>query len=750
MDGTHTNEDMAQRIQKLVTHIVKEQDIEWKWVKGHDNIVGNERADGLAKCGTEGKYHNAHADNEWMEFTVAAKQTAENSQVEKITTNKFITLCRQSAEEILGRGSPPFSGSPFTMEDRNTAADYKRRLKETWKNIHREQGTGREIPIRTEYHRLNREFRKFKYKAKQEYIRQVCKELEGAMEVHDVGKFYKLLPKLGVQLEGFSRRGLEPHSLQQITTYLTELGSNPPIVTDATIEQGLPQLPSDYTLDMAPHDAEILHELSRMKNSAPGEDEVNSNMYKSLSPLGKRVLCQRLRDLWTSPTHTWSSSLHSTLGFRSHKKGCRHDLGNYRTLWLISVIVRLLCRILASRVSRYCEFHHLLPNTQWGFRANHSTQGPAMLLRCIAEQANAIGTRPENAPDRVAALFLDIEKAYPSVPTDAAERLFLRVGLPPIFVKLLVGVHKNAKYRVRTNEGIGDYFVLQKGFREGDPSSPAAFSLYHSAVMTHVEKKLRMIDGDQCLTFTTSGTDTWMKQRRRRGRPRHAEEHRLQTVMFADDTTLITREPYLREVEKAATETMLDWGEKTNNKKTERIIFGQREDVPQEDEAGEPGIPPLRYQDQSKVVGVIIHKTGRHEADTDHRISTANKVWKKLFRQLPRLSLVPRDLGRVIRATVLASLLYGTETRPVNKKCLQKFNTFFNKVLRGCTATRKSEMHDNQENMYDIMQRMGLDSIETQIQVRRLRWLGRIASMPQGRWEHIALTGALSPEWQHK
>ena len=60
-----------------------------------------------------------------------------------------------------------------------------------------------------------------------------------------------------------------------------------------------------------------------------------------------------------------------------------------------------------------------------------------MLLRCIAEQANAIGTRPENAPDRVAALFLHIEKAYPSVPTDAAEKLFLRVGLPPVFVKLL-------------------------------------------------------------------------------------------------------------------------------------------------------------------------------------------------------------------------------------------------------------------------------------------------------------------------
>ena len=391
----HTNENMAQCIQKLVTHIVKEQDIEWKWVKGHDNIVGNERADGMAKCGTEGKYsqrtRRQRLDGVHHEPRIKQPRTNRSRTSQRTSSSlyaveaqkKFWDGVHHHSQERLSRG-----------RTRNTAAEYKRPLKEMWTNIYREQGTSREIRIRTEYHRLNREFRKFKYKAKQEYVQQVCNELEGAMESHDMGKFYKILPKLGVQLDGFSRRGLEPHSLQQITTYLTELGSNPYKVTDATIEQGLPQLPSDDTLGMVPQDAEILHELSRMKNSAPGEDEVTCSMYKNLSPLGKRVLCQRLRDLWTSPTHTWSSSLHSTLGFRLHKKGCRHDMGNYRTLWLISVIVRLLCRILASRVSRYCEFHQLLPETQWGFRSNHSTQGSAMLLRCIAEQANTIGTRP--------------------------------------------------------------------------------------------------------------------------------------------------------------------------------------------------------------------------------------------------------------------------------------------------------------------------------------------------------------------
>ena len=77
------------------------------------------------------------------------------------------------------------------------------------------------------------------------------------------------------------------HRSQQISSYHTELGSNPPIVADATFEQSLPQLPGDCTPDKSPH-AEIFQELSRTKKSAPSEDEVNSKMHRSLSPLGKK------------------------------------------------------------------------------------------------------------------------------------------------------------------------------------------------------------------------------------------------------------------------------------------------------------------------------------------------------------------------------------------------------------------------------------------------------------------------------
>ena len=311
----HTNEKMAQRIQKLVTHIVKEQDIEWKWVKGHDNIVGNERADGLAKCGTEGKYHNAHDDGAWTALTVAANHTVENSQIENITTTKFCP--------------PPFSGSPFTAEDSNTAADYKRGLKETGSNIPQIQTQSKACIYSTGLHGTGRSHGG----SRRGKVLQTSSQTWSPnwKDSHDEAWSLTVCNK--------SR----PTSLSWAAT-LTLLQMQ-------RLNKGLPQLPCDYTLDTAPHDAEILHELNRMKHSAPGEDEVTSSMYRSLSPLGKRVLCQRLRDLLTSPTHTWSSSLHSTLGFRLHKKGCRHDMGNYRTLWLISVIVRLLCRILAARVS---------------------------------------------------------------------------------------------------------------------------------------------------------------------------------------------------------------------------------------------------------------------------------------------------------------------------------------------------------------------------------------------------------------
>ena len=44
-------------------------------------------------------------------------------------------------------------------------------------------------------------------------------------------------------------------------------------------------------------------------------------------------------------------------------------------------------------------------------------------------------------------------------------------------------LHGGTSYRVRVHGGLSKVFVLERGLREGCPSSPVLFNIYHAAVM---------------------------------------------------------------------------------------------------------------------------------------------------------------------------------------------------------------------------------------------------------------------------
>ena len=274
--------------------------------------------------------------------------------------------------------------------------------------------------------------------------------------------------------------------------------------------------------------------------------------------------------------------------------------------------------------------------------------------------------------------------------------------------KLLQGAHRCASYRIRTTEGIGQSFDLAKGFREGDPSSPASFNLYHAAALTHVRHKIKDAVPEPGVAITTiQESDRWMRKRMYRTTPRHAQQHGISGIEFADDTTLIARANNWKAMEDAATQGLAECGEKANRSKTPRIRLGRRHPSAAPRETDDDN-----YFDQNaKVVGCVIDENGKQAADTQHRIASARKVWNKLWQQIPRLHVEGPLLGRVIQSTVLTSLLYGMETRPVSKQCENKMQTLLNKMLLGCTSTRRSEMVDQQLTTTDLAKQFRIDPI---------------------------------------
>ena len=120
-----------------------------------------------------------------------------------------------------------------------------------------------------------------------------------------------------------------------------------------------------------------------------------------------------------------------------------------------------------------------LHEAQAGFRKGRGIDDVLQVTRRIVEEATAC-----QADDSVVLIRLfDIEKAYPRVSRDTLWMLLQRKGAPGGLIKICQALHENTKYSIKIHGGTSTSYAADKGLREGCPSSPSLFNVYHQAVM---------------------------------------------------------------------------------------------------------------------------------------------------------------------------------------------------------------------------------------------------------------------------
>ena len=67
------------------------------------------------------------------------------------------------------------------------------------------------------------------------------------------------------------------------------------------------------------------------------------------------------------------------------KKKDRTECGNYRGISLVAHAGKVLLKIVATRLSAYCEARNLLPEEQYGFRPHRSTTDMMFAVRRLQE-----------------------------------------------------------------------------------------------------------------------------------------------------------------------------------------------------------------------------------------------------------------------------------------------------------------------------------------------------------------------------
>ena len=251
---------------------------------------------------------------------------------------------------------------------------------------------------------------------------------------------------------------------------------------DADIPKRLPQYPVASALGIEPTEEDIAAAMKAMANTkALGPDGLPAELLKFGLQQDRTILREvhRLTILiWRQGTvpQQWKDAVITVL----HEKGDKTECGNYSGISLVSHAGKVLLKVVAGRLSAYCEAKGLLPEEQCGFRPDRSTTDMMFVVRRLQEVGRKAGVSLHMC-------FIDLQKAYDTVDRTLMWQVLTRIGVPPQMIAVIRQFYDGMRACVRPDDGVcSDWFEVEQGQRQGCVLSPLLFNIFFVAVLNVV------------------------------------------------------------------------------------------------------------------------------------------------------------------------------------------------------------------------------------------------------------------------
>lgn len=163
------------------------------------------------------------------------------------------------------------------------------------------------------------------------------------------------------------------------------------------------------------------------------------------------------------------------------KKGDLSDCNNYRGISLINNGIKILSKIVASRISDYAIKHKFIRPEQFGFRSKEECISLFISIREICQRRQFKGKSTYLA-------FLDLKKAYDSVPIFNILSKIESLGIRGKCFRFIKNLYLTSKANVRINMEFSESFRIERGVRQGCPLSPILFNLFINDVFKGCKK----------------------------------------------------------------------------------------------------------------------------------------------------------------------------------------------------------------------------------------------------------------------
>ena len=235
----------------------------------------------------------------------------------------------------------------------------------------------------------------------------------------------------------------------------------------------------EHAIRSSAHDAGAAGSICSLANGkAVVPDGVSVEVFK-ITLNGDPALRRRLLDIvvcmWRGGRCRSSENMPSSM--YAIKKKDRTECVNYRGISLVAHTVKILVKIIARRLSEYCECVGILPEEQSGFRPNRSTTDMMFVIRRLQELA-----RKKQIPFYVC--FIDVTKAYDSVDRTLLWTGLDRFGVPQKRILVIRQFHDDMRACVRLDDRVcSGWFAVEQSLRKGYVLAPLLFHIFFAAVI---------------------------------------------------------------------------------------------------------------------------------------------------------------------------------------------------------------------------------------------------------------------------
>ena len=376
---------------------------------------------------------------------------------------------------------------------------------------------------------------------------------------------------------------------------------------------------------------------------------------------------------------------------------------------------KLFAKVIKGRLQVVVE--DTLPDSQCGFRRDQGCIDMIFCARQIMEKAREHNTK-------VFMLFVDLRKAYDSVPCQALWLVLEKYGIPPLLVRLIQSLHDGMKIEVSVDGATTPVIEVNNGLRQGCTIAPSLFNLYFNLVIEEWRRRCQPF-GTEVL-YKCGGKLVGERTRR----PSHVLVTELQ---IADDAAIVgdSRESIVRAAEQLV-EVLSEWGLTMSFPKTKLLVAGAS--------CGEEDLQPIHIGGETieavssfRYLGSVLESHGEIWMDVEDRVARASRAFGALCRPVFCNGSLSRKTKRMVyHAPVLGVLLYGAETWATKKVSTQNVEAFNNRYLWHIMNISRAEQRAGYISSVQMRRNSGMDeALEDVVIARRLRWLGHVARIQE-------------------